>query len=160
MEVGTCSTSLGSGMAASAALLQQLDIENLQLLSNELLCPPEPHGTILASSLTMSSSLLRCLSSQSCSLTRLIYKNEDKLKRELAVAIARAANQGEDYLIELTNQICLCLQVKKYYSIAYWQKMKLVAWWPMCTALHIYWVCHVCIICLSIMSILLDLPHH
>ncbi|KAJ8312853.1 hypothetical protein KUTeg_010226 [Tegillarca granosa] len=110
MEVGTCSTSLGSGMAASAALLQQLDIENLQLLSNELLCPPEPHGTILASSLTMSSSLQRCLSLQSCSLTRLIYKNEDKLKRELAVAIARAANQGEDYLIELTNQICLCLQ--------------------------------------------------
>jgi hypothetical protein len=44
-------------------------------------------------------------------LTKLLYRDEDKLKRELAVAIARAANQGEDYLIELTNQICICLQV-------------------------------------------------
>ncbi|OWF52164.1 E3 ubiquitin-protein ligase HECTD4 [Mizuhopecten yessoensis] len=110
MELGSCSASLGSGMAASAALLQQLDIENLQLLSNELLCAPQPHGTIKASSLTMASSLQQCLSSQSCLLTRLLYCDEDKLKRELAVAIARAANQGEDYLIELTNQLCLCLQ--------------------------------------------------
>jgi len=35
-----------------------------------------------------------------------------RLKRELATAIARAASQGEDYLIELTNQICTCLQVR------------------------------------------------
>lgn len=34
-----------------------------------------------------------------------------RLKKELAIAIARAAGQGEDYLFELTNQICACLQV-------------------------------------------------
>ena len=34
------------------------------------------------------------------------------LQEELRVAIARAANQGEDYLIELSNQICMCLQVR------------------------------------------------
>lgn len=111
MEIYSCSASLGSGMAASAALLQQLDIENLQLLSEELLCPPQPHGTIQNASLITSSSLEYCLAISSCSLTKLLYRDEDKLKRELAVAIARAANQGEDYLIELTNQICICLQV-------------------------------------------------
>lgn len=112
MEIVSCSaSSLGSGMAASAALLQQLDIENLQLLSNELLCPPQSHGTVMATSLTTASSLDQCLANQMCSLTKLLYRDEDKLKRELAVAIARAANQGEDYLIELTTQICLCFQV-------------------------------------------------
>lgn len=112
MEIVSCSaSSLGSGMAASAALLQLLDIENLQLLSNELLCPPQSHGTVMATSLTTASSLDKCLANQMCSLTKLLYRDEDKLKRELAVAIARAANQGEDYLIELTTQICLCFQV-------------------------------------------------
>ncbi|XP_063396384.1 probable E3 ubiquitin-protein ligase HECTD4 [Mytilus trossulus] len=111
MEIYSCSASLGSGMAASAALLQQLDIENLQLLSEELLCPPQPHGTVQNASLITSSSLEHCLAISSCSLTKLLYSDEDKLKRELSVAIARAANQGEDYLIELTNQICICLQI-------------------------------------------------
>ncbi|XP_055995500.1 probable E3 ubiquitin-protein ligase HECTD4 isoform X2 [Ostrea edulis] len=110
MDIVSCSASLGSGMAASAALLQQLDIENLQLLSNELLCPPQAHGTVMATSLTTASSLKQCLANHMCSLTKILYKDEDKLKRELAVAIARAANQGEDYLIELTTQICLCFQ--------------------------------------------------
>ena len=111
MEIVSCSASLGSGMAASAALLQQLDIENLQLLSNELLCPPQAHGTVQVSSLTTAASLEECLSNQMCSLTRLLYKDEGRLKKELAVAIARAANQGEDYLMELTSQICICFQV-------------------------------------------------
>ena len=43
MGFPSCS-SLGNAMAASAALLQELDVENLQLLSNELLAPPQPHG--------------------------------------------------------------------------------------------------------------------
>ncbi|XP_062590799.1 probable E3 ubiquitin-protein ligase HECTD4 isoform X2 [Saccostrea cucullata] len=110
MEIVSCSASLGSGMAASAALLQQLDIENLQLLSNELLCPPLTHGTVMATNLTNSPSLAQCLANQMCSLTKILFKDEDKLKRELAVAIARAASQGEDYLIELTTQICICFQ--------------------------------------------------
>ena len=40
------------------------------------------------------------------------------LLEELKVAIARAANQGEDYLIELTNQICMCLQVREYQMLS------------------------------------------
>ncbi|KAL3856755.1 hypothetical protein ACJMK2_011476 [Sinanodonta woodiana] len=110
VEVISCSTSLSSGMAASAALLQELDIENLQLLSNELLCPPQPHGTVRASSLEMTACPQQCLAAHVCSFASFIYTNTDRLMKELAVAIARAANQGEDYLIELTNQICICLQ--------------------------------------------------
>jgi E3 ubiquitin-protein ligase HECTD4 len=45
------------------------------------------------------------------SLTGLVYHHGDRLQRELATAIARAARQGEDYLIELTSQLCMCLQV-------------------------------------------------
>ena len=111
MEVPSCPTSLGSAMAASAALLQELDVENLQLLSNELLATPLPHGGIVASSLVTSPSPAQCLKANTCTLSDVMYKDSDRLREELRVAIARAANQGEDYLIELSNQICVCLQV-------------------------------------------------
>ncbi|WAR02868.1 HECD4-like protein [Mya arenaria] len=91
MGAFSCSSSLASGMAASAALLQ-------------------PHGTITGKSLVLTDSAQHCLASHSCSLPSLMYSNVDRLKHELATAIARAAGQGEDYLIELTNQICTCLQ--------------------------------------------------
>jgi len=111
MEMTSCS-GLGSAMAASAALLQELDVENLQLLSNELLSPPQPHGCVsLSPSLITSGSPWKCLASQTCSLSDVLYQRSDKLQEELRIAIARAANQGEDYLIELSNQICMCLQV-------------------------------------------------
>ena len=114
MEMTSCS-GLGSAMAASAALLQELDVENLQLLSNELLAPPQPHGSVaVAPSLITSQSPWQCIASQTCSLPDILYQSSDKLKEELRVAIARAANQGEDYLIELSNQICMCLQVNPF----------------------------------------------
>lgn len=113
MEVSaTCSTAnLGSSMAASAALLQDLDIENLQLLSNELLAPPLPNGGVVASNLVTTPSPDQCLAALSCTLSDVLYKQSSRMREELKVAIARAANQGEDYLIELSNQICMCLQV-------------------------------------------------
>jgi hypothetical protein len=78
MEVISCSPSLASGMAASAALLQELDIENIQLLSNELLKAPQPHGTIKAKSLVLSDSSKHCLAAHSCSLSDLMYENVDR----------------------------------------------------------------------------------
>lgn len=98
-------------MAASAALLQELDVENLQLLSNELLMPPQPHGCIIASSLLTSMSPRQCLAPNMCSMSQIFYQDRDRILEELKVAISRAANQGEDYVIELSNQICVCLQV-------------------------------------------------
>lgn len=79
MEAISCSSSLASGGAASAALLQELDIENIQLLSNELLRAPQPHGTIAAKSLVLSDSSQHCLAAQSCSLSNLMYDNVDRL---------------------------------------------------------------------------------
>ncbi len=46
-----------------------------------------------------------------CTASDVFYHKPDTLREELRVAIARAAAQGEDYLIELSNQICICLQV-------------------------------------------------
>ncbi|CAG5121382.1 unnamed protein product, partial [Candidula unifasciata] len=107
MEMTSCSASLGSGMAACAATLQELDLENIQLLSEHLLAAPFTTGTLEAVS-PLQTSLLSQLSLEPLvSLTTLVYRNSLRLKRELAVAIARASNQGEDYLIELTNQLCL-----------------------------------------------------
>jgi E3 ubiquitin-protein ligase HECTD4 len=109
METFSCG--LSSTIAASAAVLQDLDIENLQLLSNELLAQPQPDGCLTATSLLTSQSPGACLASNTCSLSDLFYHDKKRLQQELQVAIARAAHQGEDYLIELTNQLCLCLQV-------------------------------------------------
>lgn len=106
-----CSSSLGSA-AASAALLQELDVKNLQLLSNDLLAPPESHGSIAASALQTARSVERLCSLCSLSLADTFYEDAlGRLKEELRVSIVRAANQGEDYVLELTNQICVCLQV-------------------------------------------------
>lgn len=111
MESLSGGTTISSSLAASTALLQELDIENLQLLSNELLAPPQPHGGVRASSLLTASTPWQCLSCHTCSTAELLYTDSGRLTEELRVAIARAANQGEDYLIELSNQICMCLQV-------------------------------------------------
>lgn len=92
--------------------MQELDVENLRLLSNELLAPPESHGSLVTSSLQTGHSVKRICSLCSMSLADVFYDDVSKLKEELRVAIVRAANEGEDYVLELTNQICLCLQVK------------------------------------------------
>ncbi|KAH9492163.1 putative E3 ubiquitin-protein ligase HTD4 [Bulinus truncatus] len=110
MELTSFSASLGSGMAACAATLQELDLENIQLLSEHLLAAPFTTGTLEATSPFQVSLLSQLSLLPLVSLTSLVYRNSLRLKRELAVAIARASNQGEDYLIELTNQLCMCLQ--------------------------------------------------
>jgi E3 ubiquitin-protein ligase HECTD4 len=46
-SVAAASTSSVSGLAACAATLQELDLENLLLLSNELLAAPLPDGTLV-----------------------------------------------------------------------------------------------------------------
>ncbi|KAL8604631.1 hypothetical protein ACOMHN_013411 [Nucella lapillus] len=110
MAAATTSTSV-SGMAACAATLQELDLENLLLLSMELLGPPLPDGTLVAASPAVAPLTPRqCLAPMLCSFTGMVYHHGDRLRRELATAIARAARQGEDYLIELTSQLCMCLQ--------------------------------------------------
>ncbi|KAK7087914.1 probable E3 ubiquitin-protein ligase HECTD4 isoform X2 [Littorina saxatilis] len=105
------STNSVSGLMACAATLQELDLENLLLLSTELLGSPLPDGTLVARSPAVAPlSPRQCLAPLLCSFGSMVYHHGDRLQRELATAIARAARQGEDYLIELTSQLCMCLQ--------------------------------------------------
>nr|XP_019589541.1 PREDICTED: probable E3 ubiquitin-protein ligase HECTD4 isoform X6 [Rhinolophus sinicus] len=91
--------------------VRDITLEHLQLLSNQLLAPPLPDGTISSSSILLAQSLQHCVRSQSCSATDLFYQGSSQTVREwLNVAITRTLHQGEDSLLELTKQICSFLQ--------------------------------------------------
>uniref|UniRef100_A0A6Q2ZID3 HECT domain-containing protein n=1 Tax=Esox lucius TaxID=8010 RepID=A0A6Q2ZID3_ESOLU len=91
--------------------IRDITLEHLQLLSNQLLAPPLPDGTISSSSILLAQSLLHKLQGQSCSPTDLFYQgNAQPIREWLTVAITRALHQGEDSLLELTKQICCFLQ--------------------------------------------------
>lgn len=93
--------------------IRDITLEHLQLLSNQLLAPPLPDGTISSSSILLAQSLQHCIHSQSCSATDLFYQGSSQTLREwLSVAITRTLHQGEDSLLELTKQICAFLQVQ------------------------------------------------
>uniref|UniRef100_A0A8C8HAD7 HECT domain-containing protein n=1 Tax=Oncorhynchus tshawytscha TaxID=74940 RepID=A0A8C8HAD7_ONCTS len=92
--------------------IRDITLEHLQLLSNQLLAPPLPDGTISSSSILMAQSLLHNLEGQSCSPTELFYQgNAQPIREWLTVAITRALHQGEESLLELTKQICCFLQI-------------------------------------------------
>uniref|UniRef100_A0A8B9YSU9 HECT domain E3 ubiquitin protein ligase 4 n=1 Tax=Bos mutus grunniens TaxID=30521 RepID=A0A8B9YSU9_BOSMU len=93
--------------------IRDITLEHLQLLSNQLLAPPLPDGTISSSSILLAQSLQHCVHSQNCSATDLFYQGSSQTVREwLNVAITRTLHQGEESLLELTKQICSFLQVK------------------------------------------------
>ncbi|XP_028827058.1 probable E3 ubiquitin-protein ligase HECTD4 isoform X2 [Denticeps clupeoides] len=91
--------------------VRDITLEHLQLLSNQLLAPPLPDGTITSSSILLAQSILHNLQGQSCSPTELFYQgNAQSIREWLTVAITRALHQGEDSLLDLTKQICCFLQ--------------------------------------------------
>ncbi|KAK7934210.1 hypothetical protein WMY93_005106 [Mugilogobius chulae] len=91
--------------------IRDITLEHLQLLSNQLLAPPLPDGTISSNSILLAQSVLHNLQSQSCSPTDLFYQgNAQPICEWLTVAITRALHQGEESLLELTKQICCFLQ--------------------------------------------------
>ncbi|XP_074868487.1 putative E3 ubiquitin-protein ligase HECTD4 isoform X2 [Carettochelys insculpta] len=91
--------------------IRDITLEHLQLLSNQLLAPPLPDGTISSSSILLAQSLQHCIHSQNCSATDLFYQgNSQQIREWLAVAITRTLHQGEESLLELTKQICAFLQ--------------------------------------------------
>ncbi|KAG7243852.1 hypothetical protein INR49_006006 [Caranx melampygus] len=91
--------------------IRDITLEHLQLLSNQLLAPPLPDGTISSSSILLAQSVLHNLQGQSCSPTDLFYQgNAQPIREWLTVAITRALHQGEESLLELTKQICCFLQ--------------------------------------------------
>ncbi|XP_041436316.1 probable E3 ubiquitin-protein ligase HECTD4 isoform X3 [Xenopus laevis] len=91
--------------------IRDITLEHLQLLSNQLLMPPLPDGTITSNSILLAQSLQHCINSQNCSTTDLFYQgNAQPIREWLSVAITRALHQGEDSLLDLTKQICSFLQ--------------------------------------------------
>ncbi|KAA8578851.1 hypothetical protein FQN60_005319, partial [Etheostoma spectabile] len=91
--------------------IRDITLEHLQLLSNQLLAPPLPDGTISSSSILLAQSVLHNLQGQSCSPSELFYQgNAQPIQEWLTVAITRALHQGEESLLELTKQICCFLQ--------------------------------------------------
>uniref|UniRef100_A0A452GVS4 HECT domain-containing protein n=1 Tax=Gopherus agassizii TaxID=38772 RepID=A0A452GVS4_9SAUR len=91
--------------------IRDITLEHLQLLSNQLLAPPLPDGTISSSSILLAQSLQHCIHSQNCSATDLFYQgNSQQIREWLTVAITRTLHQGEESLLELTKQICSFLQ--------------------------------------------------
>ncbi|XP_060106352.1 probable E3 ubiquitin-protein ligase HECTD4 isoform X1 [Heteronotia binoei] len=91
--------------------IRDITLEHLQLLSNQLLAPPLPDGTISSSSILLAQSLQHCIHSQNCSATDLFYQGSSQTIQEwLSVAITRSLHQGEESLLDLTKQICSFLQ--------------------------------------------------
>ncbi|XP_077165132.1 putative E3 ubiquitin-protein ligase HECTD4 isoform X4 [Paroedura picta] len=91
--------------------VRDITLEHLQLLSNQLLAPPLPDGTISSSSILLAQSLQHCIHSQNCSATDLFYQgNAQTVQEWLSVAVTRSLHQGEESLVELTKQICSFLQ--------------------------------------------------
>ncbi|XP_071497133.1 probable E3 ubiquitin-protein ligase HECTD4 [Diadema antillarum] len=103
------SSSSSSTSQATAGGGTRQHISHLQLLSNQLLAASQQNGRLRDPSLLTSRGVGRCLSPLlTRSLTAVFYgaKAWPHLKRELAISIATAAQQGERHLLELTNHIC------------------------------------------------------
>ncbi|XP_058014322.1 probable E3 ubiquitin-protein ligase HECTD4 isoform X2 [Ahaetulla prasina] len=91
--------------------VRDITLEHLQLLSNQLLAPPLPDGTISSTSILLAQSLQHSIHSQNCSATELFYQgNAQTVQEWLTIAIARTLHQGEESLLDLTKQICFFLQ--------------------------------------------------
>ena len=102
-------SSMSTMITSSILLLQDIDMENLQYISNHALMTP-PNGNVLENNLNIADSL-HVQKLEDGSLASLFYDDADLLKSQLSDFIMQAASKGEDYMIELTNQICLVLQL-------------------------------------------------
>jgi len=102
-------SSMKAMISSNMLLLRDIDIENLQQLSNHLLATPA-NGNMLESNLNIADHQ-HVLNLENAKLSTLFYHDCDSLKIELGEFLKRAANKGEDYVTELTNQICIALQL-------------------------------------------------
>ena len=102
-------SSMNAMINSNIMLLKDIDIENLQYISNQCLMTP-PSGNALYKSLAMSESS-HILALEKGNMSSLFYENVRPLSTELKDYITQASKKGEDFVIELTNQICIVLQI-------------------------------------------------
>ncbi len=93
-------------LMSSVLMLRDIDIENLQHLSNEVLSSGDVTGNVLEDNISVVRSS-RILQQQSRPLRELLYLDTTELWREIKRTILKANEEGK--LLELTNQICDCL---------------------------------------------------
>ncbi|XP_066272380.1 LOW QUALITY PROTEIN: probable E3 ubiquitin-protein ligase HECTD4 [Branchiostoma lanceolatum] len=93
-----------------ASLSRDIDPDYMQLLSNQLLSCPSPNGSVVTTSLEESVSPQRCLVTHACAASTAFHSRDHPLREELRNAIVMAACHGEDTLIDLSDQLCACLQ--------------------------------------------------
>ena len=93
---------------SSIMLFQDVDIENLQYISNTLLATPD-NGNMMEKNLniTTATNVLKLLNGR---VSDLFYHDASLLKQEIIDYIKKAGNKGEDFLIELSNQVCEVVQ--------------------------------------------------
>ena len=100
-------SSMATMIKSSIMLFHDIDIENFQYISNQSLATPA-NGNMLERNLniTESANILRLLEGK---VSNLFYHEARLLKQEVRDAIRRAGRQGEECLIELSNQLCVAL---------------------------------------------------
>lgn len=98
---------------AIVPFFSELDVENLRLLSDRLLASSASscRGSVLERSLTTCGSPKRAFAADSCLPSDLFHEDALSLQTELASTIYRVACHGEDYLMELTDQISSVVQL-------------------------------------------------
>lgn len=108
--------SFTSASVSNISILKELDVENLLLLSNELLALPSTNGIVGDDSISHCQYPYQFLHRQNCQPSSLFYQNQKQLKNErLTTAIQQATHHGEEYLMELASQLCMCMQVAPEY---------------------------------------------
>ena len=102
-------SSMATMIRSSIMLFQDIDMENFQYISNQCLATPA-NGNMLERNLniTESNNILTLLEGKT---SHLFYQEAETslLKQELGDAISKAGRQGEECLIELSNQLCVAL---------------------------------------------------
>ncbi|XP_078681858.1 putative E3 ubiquitin-protein ligase HECTD4 [Branchiostoma floridae x Branchiostoma belcheri] len=93
-----------------SSLSRDIDPDYMQLLSNQLLSCPAPNGSVVTLSLEDAVSPQRCLVTHGCAASTVFHSRDHPLREELRNAIVMAACHGEDTLIDLSDQLCACLQ--------------------------------------------------
>ena len=102
-------TSAYTMITSNMLLLKDIDVENLQYISNHCLMTPE-NGNVLERNINIKDSH-SILNLEKGKLSNLFFDNFDLLKMELNDFIVQASQKGEDYMLELTNQTCMVLQL-------------------------------------------------
>ena len=100
-------SSMATMIKSSILLFRDIDIENLQYISNQSLATPA-NGNMLERNLniTESANIFHLMEGR---VSNLFYHEAGLLRQELGDAIRKAGRQGEECLIELSNQVCVSL---------------------------------------------------